>query len=215
MDARAALKRFANWCIQRSGWYAASELSWTVTTFIGNSEIAWSKPLFESYIAGAWFLHWTDDVLYWIAKPSLSIETPGSRRRLSNETGPAVKSDCEDIFFINGVMLDEQIVMRPETQTVEQIRGETNEEVKRLRIERFGWHRYLPGINAKPIHSRRNDIEGTRESLFRAENSNVLVCACPSTSKVFGLEVPLEIETCEQSQAYLSGGLSSRIISAS
>ena len=119
------------------------------------------------------------------------------------------------MWFLSGVLVDEQIVMQPQTQTIKQIRGEKNEEVKRIRIERFGWPDYLQGINARLIDSRRNDVEGTRESLYRADNAAVLVCACPSTAKVFGLEVPPNVETCQQAQSFLSSGLNSRIISAS
>ena len=118
-------------------------------------------------------------------------------------------------WMLRGVRVDEQIVMRPETQTVEQIRGEKNEEVKRLRIERYGWPRYLNEIGATRIDSRRNDIDGTREYLYRGDDMVTLLCVCPSTTKVFALEVPPDVETCEQAQNYLSSGLSGRVISAS
>lgn len=124
-------------------------------------------------------------------------------------------ADGYGLWVVHGVRVDEQIISRPDTQTVEQIRGEQNEEVKRVRIDRFGWPRYLQSINATRVHSRRNDIDGTRENLYRAEGQTVLVCACPSTSKLFALEVPRETETCEAAQRYLSSGLSSRVISAS
>ena len=107
-------------------------------------------------------------------------------------------------WSIGGVQVDEQVVMRPETQNIAQISGEQNAEIKRIRIERFGWQRYLVDIGAKPVHSRRNDVEGTRESLMKTEDGMAcLVCACPSTGKVFALEVDPEIETCEQAQSYL------------
>jgi len=114
------------------------------------------------------------------------------------------------------IAVDEQIVMRPESQTVDQIRSEQNEEVKRIRIERFTWERYLRESNAKRIHHRRNDIEGTLESLYETPDGwKTLVCACPSTAKVFALEVEPSIATCDAAQSYLSSGLSGRIISAS
>ena len=117
--------------------------------------------------------------------------------------------------MINGVLVDEQIVMRPETQTVEQISKEENAEIKRIRAERYGWNRYLSGINAERIDKRRNDIEGTREYLYSADDMKILLCVCPSTAKVFSLEVDGSVTTCEQAQNYLSSGLSGRIISAS
>jgi hypothetical protein len=120
------------------------------------------------------------------------------------------------MWSINGVAVNEQIVMQPGTQTVEEIRGEENEEVKRIRIERFTWERYLKESNAKRIHCRKNDIEGTLESLYETPDGiKTLVCACPSTAKVFALEVEPSIATCDAAQRYLSSGLSGRIISAS
>lgn len=136
--------------------------------------------------------------------------------RLHCEDGPAIRyRDGFSVWAIDGVRCDEQIVMQPGTQTIEQISKEQNEEIKRIRIDRFGWIKYLNGIGAVRIDDRRNDIEGTREYLYCAEETTVLLCVCPSTSKTFVLEVPQEVKTCEQAQSYLSSGLSSRIISAS
>ena len=137
--------------------------------------------------------------------------------QLHNEEGPSVLyRDGFCVWSLNGVRVDEQIVMRPETQTTDQIRSEQNEEVKRIRIERYGWEKYLDDVGAKEIDSRKNPIELTNEILYKTDDGmKILVCACPSTAKVFSLEVDPEIMTCEDAQDYLSSGLSSRIISAS
>jgi hypothetical protein len=133
------------------------------------------------------------------------------------EDGPShLWGDGWALWHLDGVKVDEQVVLRPDTQTIEQIRVEPNEEVKRVRIERFGWERYLRNTGAKVINSRRNDVEATQESLMRGpDGETVLVCACPSTARTYALEVPDEIETCEQAQMWRSGGLSRRIINAS
>jgi hypothetical protein len=135
---------------------------------------------------------------------------------LHNTSGPAiVYPDGWEIYAIGGVRVDEQVVVRPETQTMDQIRKERNAEVKRIRIERYGWSRYLDEINAVVLDQRLNDIEVTREVLMRSpEGETVLVCACPSTGKLFSLEVPPTISTCEEAQNFLSGGLSTRIVNA-
>jgi hypothetical protein len=162
--------------------------------------------------SAGWFLPHTK--LCWISERH-SAMARNERGQLHREDGPALEyQDGWQLWRLRGVAVDEQIVMAPQTQTIEQLRGEKNEEVKRLRIERFGWPKYLAGINATRIDKRRNDIEGTRESLYRADGASVLVCACPSTGKLFALECPPNTETCEQAQNYLSSGLSSRIISA-
>ena len=141
-----------------------------------------------------------------------------------NEDGPAVAFERGDdkfyVWVLNGVRVDEQIVMRPETQTVEQINNEENEEVKRIRIERYGWERYIKDAGFVVVDSRSNDIEGTKETLYGTPASasspiKVLVCACPSTAKVFSLEVDPDVCSCEEAQSYLSSGFSKRIINAS
>ena len=137
--------------------------------------------------------------------------------QLHNEEGMSCSfADGWGIYTINGVEVDHQIVMEPETQTIQQIRDEENEEVRRIRIERRGWDTYLAEIGAELIDERRNDIEGTREYLFKADDDmRALLCSCPSTHKQFVLEVPPTTQTCREAQSWLSNGLSERIISAS
>ena len=137
-------------------------------------------------------------------------------KTLHHDAGPAVRfRDGWSIWAIDGVVVDEQVVLHPETQNVRQIRREPNAEVKRIRIERFGWDRYLAEVGAVAIDRRRNDIEATRETLFRTpDRERILVCACPSTARVYALAVPRDIRTCEGAQAWLSGGLAGRIINS-
>ena len=162
--------------------------------------------------SAGWFL--PHQKLCWVSERH-NIVRKNERNQLHCEDGPALAyPDGWQLWRLRGAAVDEQIVMRPETQTVEQINGEQNAEVKRHRIERFGTGRYLTAINAKSISERQNDIEGTREVLYQADGLSILACACPSTAKVFYLEVPPAVTTCEQAQKYLSSGLSGRIISA-
>ena len=147
---------------------------------------------------------------------SLHMAEGPSGQRLHNETGPSLAfRDGWQLWHIDGVEVDEQIVLRPETQTLRQIQEETNVEVRRIRIERFGWKRYLKEVGAVVIDQRRNDIEATHEALMRTPGNNgetVLVCGCPSTARVFALRVPGTVTTCAEAQGRLSGGLSGRIV---
>jgi hypothetical protein len=140
--------------------------------------------------------------------------------RLHRLNGPAVKyPDGFSIWLVNGVRVDEQIIMHPETQTIEQVKAEQNEEIKRIRIERLagadapiveGWIKFLKGIGATRIDRRTNDLEATKEILYGFYGGRVLICHCPSTAKQFALEVPAEISTCRDAQNWLSSGLSER-----
>jgi hypothetical protein len=168
------------------------------------------------------FLNWThccpfvlasEDTVY--VSKKLTILSYNDSFQLHNESGPACAfPDGYSIWLLNNVSVTEQIVMRPETQTIEEIRNEPNEEVKRIRIERYGMEKYLAEIEAKLLDRRTNHIEGTRELLYKADDMVFILCICPSTGKDFCLEVDPGIRTCEDAQRYLSGGLCDRIIYA-
>ena len=126
------------------------------------------------------------------------------------DDGPCVRfRDGWSLWAIRGVVVDEQVVMRPETQTLAQIRADDNLERKRIRIERYGWARYLDEVGAEVLDERNNDIEASREALLRSSDGElVLVARCPSTHKVFHMEVlDPAVTTCEQAQTWLHGGL--------
>lgn len=98
-------------------------------------------------------------------------------------------------------MVDEQIVMSPQSQTIEQINNEENQEIKRVRIERYGWRKYLEAVNAKVLNVSVNSF--SMESLMDAHNMKILCTYDPSTGRIYALEVDPECQTCEQAQRYL------------
>jgi hypothetical protein len=115
-------------------------------------------------------------------------------------------ADGWGLYSIGGVAVDEQIVMRPHTQTIDQIRSEENEEVKRIRIERYGWEEYVSNVGATVVNTRRNDVDGTHEGLFvLPDGMKAFVGRCRSTGRVYFLEVDPSIESCEQAQAWMMG----------
>jgi hypothetical protein len=133
--------------------------------------------------------------------------------QLHNDTGMSCSyADGWGIWTLNGVNVTEQIVMRPETLTLDDMRNEENLEVRRLMQERYGMVKYLEDVNAKLLHKNVNDVDGTKEFLYSADSSKFLMCICVSTGKHFCLEVRDNINTCEEAQEYLSSGLSNRII---
>lgn len=137
--------------------------------------------------------------------------------RLHSTDSMAVKyRDGWGVWAISGVVVDEQIVMRPEEQLIDQLRKEQNAEIKRIRIERYagreadrlaGWRRYLRDVGASVTHKRRNDIDSTDEALMHTPDGEaLLICACPSTARVYAMEVPREIRTCESAQNWMRSG---------
>jgi hypothetical protein len=152
----------------------------------------------------------------WISERHTTVHM-NDRGVLHSVDGPALAyPDGWSIYSVNGVVVPRVVVEDPASQSVEDIRRESNAEVKRIRIERFGWTRYLEAVGAKVVDTRRNDVEATDEALMVSpDGETVLVCACPSTARVYSQEVPPETATCEAAQEWLSGGLSGRTITAS
>jgi hypothetical protein len=138
--------------------------------------------------------------------------------RLHAEDGPSVEwPDGTKLWDIHGIEVNEQIVMRPETQTVQQILSESNGDVRAIRIERFGWPRFLYETKAECIDNRKNEVEGTLEALYRSPTGELrLVATCP-TGRVFTL--PLDgrapVTTCEQAQVWLASGRKLNVIGRS
>ncbi len=160
MRCGLALFRFASWCIHRDFWWFGWDLSWISATHIGARQLnkpdieKWTSPLFDAFIYGAWFLYWTSDTLYWVSKPAVHVEiNTESISRLHCANGPAVESDIEGLYFWHGVMVPAFVVMRPEWIKVDHIEQETNAEVRRVMIERYGQARYLIDSKAQEIHA--------------------------------------------------------------
>lgn len=146
-------------------------------------------------------------------------------RALHSETGPALAyRDGYEYWYIEGQRCDEQLVMSPETQTVEQIENETNADLKTIRIARFagvdskgqgnageGWAKYVRLSGMIPVDHWTNPMTSLPEALFRDlkdSESQVLMASCP-TGRPFGIPVPkrdangMVIGTCEQAQKWV------------
>lgn len=206
-------------------WFAYFDLLWEQRK---EPRVEKILPLFDLAKVCGWWAAYSENCILQDRHSEIHFN---DRDQLHNEAGPSIAwRDGVKLWHINGVEVDEQIVMKPETQTLQQITKEENMEVKRLRAERFGWVNYLKGVNAKRIDLRENPIEFTEEKLYSVKEGlhepprggrnddnmgNILLCVCPSTAKVFALEVPPTVRTCKDAQIYLSSGLSDRIISAS
>lgn len=142
-------------------------------------------------------------------------------------------------YYIQGVRLNKQIVTCAEEQSIADILLEDNIERKRIRIERYGWFRFLEGVGANVIDSAVDEISGTNQTLIGVDpkppdglsvmdtitaiTNNppfvMLICACPSTARTYLIEVPPGTRTCQNAQNWLIGermyNSKARIIGAS
>lgn len=144
---------------------------------------------------------WIGETEVWYAPSPIIHHVAGTPH---DESGPAFVSLDLTLWFIDGIEVDEQIVMTPESQTIDQIHRDDNADRRAIRIARYGWPRYLRDSKARCLDSRDNAIEGTVEALYDApDGSRRLVATCP-TGRVFAMGCPAEVSTCEAAAAWLS-----------
>lgn len=120
------------------------------------------------------------------------------------EDGPAIAyQDGTKIWAINGTHVNEQIVLHPETLTIEDIQHESNTEVRAIMIERYGWLKFLENSGARLLDYRDNDVENTKEALYQTKDfGSRLVVTCP-TGRVFAQGILQDVRTCEEAQMWL------------
>lgn len=112
------------------------------------------------------------------------------------------------VYAWHGVRVPADIIERPETITPESVRKESDEEVRRVMIERFGWEKWLLAEQATVVNTRFSERDGQWERLYRLnDGTQRIVLTDPSTGRRYALGVPREVQTCEESQGYLSHGL--------
>jgi hypothetical protein len=124
------------------------------------------------------------------------------------EDGPGNIHYGDEDYWLQGVTVTEQIVMSPETITPEQAMTEENAEIRRIMIERMGTDRFLDGIGAKSVDMDDHEHNGLRSLMKAGEGDSavaILVCSCPSTGRVYYMQVPAETKTCEAADVWLSG----------
>lgn len=128
--------------------------------------------------------------------------------QLHNEEGPAIEFyDGYKIFAIDGHVVTEQIVLHPETLTVEQIDNISNTETKRIAIQRFGVSLYLSLTEAVVIDKDSLDLKGsaTRMLMDDKNGNRWLACSDGSTGRMYFLPVTNEVSTCKQAHEEISG----------
>jgi hypothetical protein len=202
--------------IQSNGWsFWSWDLSWIVTTALGAKQLkrdgvtGWSLPLYKAFISGAWFLFWTENTLFWIAKPTMHFEPfIGARnsRRLHNGEYAAIESDVENLYYWHGVEVPAFVVTRPDWITIRHIETEVNAEIRRVMIERYGQERFLADAGAKEIH--RDDFGTLFRKDLPGDEPLVMVKVVNSTAEPDGsfkdyfLRVPPTITRAREAVAW-------------
>jgi hypothetical protein len=136
----------------------------------------------------------------------LHTQLAGDRLVLHNTEGPAaVWPDGFKIFYINGIAMDEQMVMFPHTMTVKMMQTETNEDRRSLCMERFGFDRYIAEVGAKVLDQAHDDVENTDKVLLQTNETppQVLMSVVCPTGRLFFLPVEGNIKTVQEAMTML------------
>ena len=137
------------------------------------------------------------------------------RGRLHSESGLALEyRDGTGLWMIHGVRVPGEVVMKPESLTVERVDKETNAEVRRIMIERMGVAKYLRESNAKTIHMDALTIPGSApRALIEDRHQNRWLAGTDgSTGRVYIMPVPREAQTCSQAHNLIAGFDESRLV---
>jgi hypothetical protein len=116
-------------------------------------------------------------------------------------------SDGFGIYSWHGIMVSEQIIMKPETITLDQVVKENNQEIRRIMLDRYGWDRVLCDLHACVEHE---DNTGKLISTYRLgeylagedEIAKFVLVVDPSTNRKYSLRVPPETKTAKEGVAW-------------
>jgi hypothetical protein len=130
------------------------------------------------------------------------------------ETGPYVRwADGSAAYMIHGHRVPAWVVEFPERITVEKIDAESDAEVRRIMMDKYGISRYLTESGAKFLDSDTLRLEGSglRALMVDKKGQHWLIGTDGSTSRVYHMPVP-PAKTCVEAHQIISGGIESALI---
>jgi hypothetical protein len=200
--------------IQRGGYWYSWDLSWVAVTALGARQnnkpavLQWSGPLLEAYLFGCWSLYWTDDTLYWVAKPTLVFDPTASSKILHCANGPAVLSDVEDLYFWRGTIIPAEWIEDKSGLDAKTALTWPNIEQRRIACsEIVGWNRILSELEARTIDADGDPQIGTLVEVVLPDlprPARFLRVKC-GTGREFVVGIPPNVETALSAQAWMQG----------
>ena len=155
--------------------------------------------LFLNYCKEVGWIFPFENIVIACERPTVRWNDAGE---IHSENSPAIEFKDFSVWAIDGIRVPEKIVLAPESQTIEEIQSEDNEEVRRIRISRYGWTNYLREIGGSIVDTQQAP-GGWMEALIKTTNYAVLCTYDPSTGRPYALEVSLDCDSCESAQRYL------------
>ena len=130
--------------------------------------------------------------------------------RLHSLNSPSIEFiDGWKLYHIHGVEVPEYVVSQPEKITIKDIESEQNAEIRRIKIDRFGFDKYIKECGAIKIHSDNYGILWRKE--LQDDEPIVTVELINSTPEPDGelkhyfIRVPPNMETATEAVAWTFG----------
>lgn len=148
-------------------------------------------------------------------------ETPRGMQ-LHREDGPAIEfADGKGRYVLDGIVVPEHVVMRPDTITLREIETNDNIEVRRLMIGQRGVGWYLGETKATILHVDSVKVFDPKSTvdpddrelsmpraLIKDKDGRIYLCGTDgSTDRVYYMMCPGNVSTCAEAHTALSGGL--------
>jgi hypothetical protein len=131
-------------------------------------------------------------------------------KRFHNETGPALAYDDWSLWAWRGVQVPRFVVETPHEITTEKVLKESNQEVRRVMLERFGYDKLLTELGATTLDTSKWGTLLSTDKLKtylegEDEEARFVLVTDPSTSRRYALRVDPSCTTAHAAVAWTFG----------
>jgi len=165
-----------------------------------------------------WFL--PHEKICWISERHSRLERD-DRGRLHSDNGMAFQyPDGWGAYYWHGVKVSDKIILKSSEITINEIEAESNQEVRRIMVERMGRQKFIKSIGGQKalVHEDSDKLNGQR-ALYHFKDMAFLEVADPSTGRIYYLDVPSDAKTCQEANDFLErdelGEAKGRLVAAS
>lgn len=166
--------------------------------------VAPMQGMMEVAKTAGWWWPLTDSVIVTRRPDMLNRDEQG--RLHSDSTAAIAYADGWKLWAWHGVLVPQQVIEAPHTLTTDQIINETNAEVKRVMLERYGFDTFMQNTKAEKMDS--SDF-GTlwKADLGEGETGDdrylvMVEVVCPSTDRKYMLRVPPTMTRAREAVAW-------------
>ena len=212
-ESRGLVQVALDWCAEQALCdaveVAVDLVTWTAEPDSAPAMERWItliSPLVDAFEAGLWLCWLTPGQVLALLRPAVKLE----QGRLHCEDGPAITGPGgARLYFWRGIQVPAKLVLSPLDITAHEILAETDVEVRRLMLERYGPDRFIQDVDASLV-----DADETGE-LYRyelaADEPLCMIRVLDATTRLDGtrrtywLRVPPTVRTAREAVAWTFG----------